>query len=779
MPTKLEELTLIYRRERIRWDETAILECDPVAEPGTVLPIGGDNGQAGFFAADPGVVVKASCQPDELIQGLSYRFYGRWDNHPNHGRQFIAKTFVRVQPHGRGGVIRYLMVTCAGHGVGRATAEKLWDKFQGDAVRILREQPDVAAVAVGKPHFTDAKAAAASEVLREESALEAVHIDLIDLLGGRGFPRDTAKKAVQEWGNRAAVLIRTNPYLLMRFRGCGFLRTDQLYLDQGGNPTALKRQALCAWYAVARDNDGHTWFRPEQVEAGLRQRISGTEVRPVASIVLARRAKILAVRRDEQGRPWVAEWRKAENEKTVAEHVQAMLGAPCQWPEVGNLDASEHQRENADRALQASLGILSGSPGTGKTYTAARLIGRLMTLCGSDLIAVAAHYGKAAVRITEALESYGIRKQATTIHRLLGVASRTAGEGWGFEHDENNPLPFKWIFIDEGSTIDTDLAAALFRACAAGTHLLLIGDVNQLPPIGHGAMLRDLIGAGVPTGELREIRRNSGTIVRVCAAIRDGLPWSFDRELDPENGVNLMLKTTRSNGESREEIVKTLRKLPKLGFDPVWDVQVLVSVNKRSELSRVEMNKRLQGELNPGGEKIPGCPFRKGDKIIRIRRNSLMPVVEDCGSDENRDAINGKIQVCNGEVGRVVEVERKRIFARFPAPKRLIVIPFGKADESEGSSDDDEDSTRTGCDFDLGYACTVHKFQGSEEKIFLYGLDDSPGAMRLGCRELFYTGISRGKFFGICYGKEHTAKAMCLTRAIAKRKTFLRELVQQ
>jgi len=784
MPAKLTELELIYRRERIRWDETAILECDPVDRngDGNSQPKPVDfvvHGRSAMvFDAFSGVTVKANCEPDELTQGLSYRFYGRWETHERHGRQFIARTFVRTQPHGRAGVIRYLVTTCAGHGVGHATARKLWEKFSGDAVRILREEPETAAAAVGMPHFTDEKAAAASECLKEEQAMEAVSIDLIDLLGGRGFPRDTAKKAVAEWGNRAAVLVRKNPYLLMRFRGCGFLRTDQLYLDQGGNPAALKRQALCAWYAVARDTDGHTWFRPEQVEMGLRQRIGGATVNAVAAMRLAKRARVLAVHRDANGRPWLAEYRKAENEQTIVEHVCGMLETPSQWPDAEGLDVSEHQRENADKALAVSLGILAGSPGTGKTYTAARLIGRLIDRCGSELVAVAAPTGKAAVRITEALEFYGIRKQASTIHRLLGVASRTAGEGWGFQHDENDPLPHKFIFIDESSMIDTDLMAALLRACAAGTHLLLIGDVNQLPPVGHGAPLRDLIAASVPCGDLREIRRNAGAIVQACADIRDGKRWQTVDELDPDAGQNLKLLPAASGEACVEKIVDTIKVIRQRRlFDPVWETQVIVAVNRKSPLSRLDLNKRLQGELNPSGKRAGSNPFRVGDKIVCLK-NSLMPVVDDAGPDVNRDAFDGKVFVANGEQARVVQVAEKLTTARLDSPPRLVKIPRGKADAGEDGKDDDS-ATTTGCQWDLAYAISCHKSQGSEWPCVIVALDEYPGARRICTREWLYTAISRAKQICLLVGKRGIADSMCMTRAIAKRKTFLRDLIEQ
>ena len=1133
MPVKLTELTLIFRRERIRFPggDCCILECDePQAVGETQQREFADScgGLNGLLAGSAGMIVKADCPEGELVGGLSYRFYGHWVEHDRHGRQFVAKTFIRVQPHGKAGVIRYLTTTCAGHGVGHATAQKLWDKFQGDAVRILRESPEVAAAAVGMQHFTDAKATAASEVLKDESALESTHIDLIDLLGGKGFPRDTAKKAVAEWGNRAAILIRKNPYLLMRFRGCGFLRTDQLYLDQGGRPAALKRQALAAWYAVARDTEGHTWHRPEVVEGGIRGRVAGADVKPVAAMLLAKRAKMLSVMRNGDGIPWLAESRKAENERTIAEHVRAMLEAPAQWPEVDGLDISEHQATELAKALRAAVGLFGGSPGTGKaqptdakilaptgwvlmgevsvgskvigsdgkptkvlaihpqgmqpvykvslsdgtstectsdhlwhtttrkerqtkkqgalrdtatilatlnrgdgslsnhqlpivcpvefeqgeyslhpyliglllgdgcfrggypkftnpepflvevvksllpngvelrttsnpidysitgnggtnvvtdclrslglmdklstekhipcvylfgssvnrlavlqglldtdastdghniefstsspqladdvvflveslggtstvrsriptyhhngkkrkgsrswrilvmlppsiqpfrlprkleryiprtkypprryitsvervgekvcqcisienpdglyltdhcivthnTYTAARLIGRIIDLCGPESIAVCAPTGKAAVRISEALESYGVNKSATTIHRLLGVASRTAGEGWGFAHDESNPLHHKYVVIDEGSMIDTDLFASLLRALPTGTHLLIVGDVNQLPPVGHGAPLRDMIAAGVPFGDLREIRRNAGAIVQACADIRDGKRWQTVTEIDPNAGENLKLIPAASGVAAAEKIVATIRTIKdaKL-YDPIWGVQVIVAVNKKSELSRRDLNKRLQSEFNPTGERAGSNPFRIGDKIVCLK-NSLVPIVEDCPPDCNRDAEDSKVFVANGEQARVVSVAEKLTVASLDSPKRLVKIPRGtengdgdKENENDQDKDDTMPATNTGCQWDLAYAISCHKAQGSEWPCVIVALDEYPGARRVCSREWLYTAISRAKHVCLMVGKRSIADGMCMTRAITRRKTFLKELV--
>jgi exodeoxyribonuclease V alpha subunit len=794
MPAKLEEITVIYRRERpaCRWGDTCIIECDPIDQAtGEAAPVQSSLSFNDLMQAEDAkrITVKLDCQPDELTQGLSYHLYGRWTTHARHGRQFIAKTFIRSQPHGRAGTIRYLMTTCAGHGVGLATAEKLWKRFQGDAVRILREQPDVAVAAVGLGHWTEEKAKAAAKELADEVALENTSIDLIDLLGGRGFPKTIAKAVVQEWGNTAAAKIRKNPYLLMRFRGCGFLRTDALYLELGGDPGRLKRQALCAWYAIARDTDGSTWHKPEVAESGIRGKIGGTSVDPIAAMILAKRAGMLTVHTDATGRKWIAESRKADNERTIAEHVCEMLKDPAVWPDIATLDVSDHQREELAKALGASLAIFAGSPGTGKTYSAARLIAAIMAAWGSDEVAVCAPTGKAAVRITEALEGYEIRKTATTIHRLLGVAQRTQGEGWGFVHDETNPLPFKFIVVDESSMIDTDLMASLLRACGPGTHVLLVGDIYQLPPVGHGAPLRDLIAAGVPCGELKKIERNWGAIVQACADIRDGRKWQTCEELDPDAGQNLKLIPAASGAKASDEISKLIHKLKSAGVvDPIWGVQVICAVNKKSELSRKDLNARLQRELNAGGQMAAGNPFKVNDKIVCLK-NSWMPVVEDAGQEFNRDALDGKVFCANGELARVVGVAEKLTTARLDNPARLIKIPRGtdnndgqgdgQGENGSGENSDDSAATSTGCQWDLAYAISCHKSQGSEFPVVIVALDEYPGARLICSREWIYTAISRAKLACFLVGKKMIAESMCLTRAISKRKTFLKELITE
>jgi exodeoxyribonuclease V alpha subunit len=709
----------------------------------------------------------------ELTPQIEYRLYGKRENNEKFGPQFRLSTFVIAKPHSRTGVIRYLCKAGQGKGLGEATATALWNKFGADAVRILRESPEVAVAAAGARGFSLEKAQAVAEQLTEWSSIEDCSIDLIELLNGRGFPRDLARKAVKAWGNRASEMIQRDPYKLMRFRGIGFLKTDAMYLDLGLPPTRLKRQAYAAAYAVASDSNGHIWHPVEHAVKGITAKIAGQDCEQEKAISLAKRGKILAERIDSDGKRWVAEKSDADNESFVAQHISNAMAEKPDWPSVEILGGgvSEHQIEQLSRALRGAIGLFCGSPGTGKTFTAAPLIREIINRHGIDSIACAAPTGKAAVRLSESLASYRVPIKATTIHSLLGVDTTPDGDdsrsGWSFKHNEYNPLPFEYIVIDESSMIDLSLMRSLLCARAKGTCILFIGDVNQLPPVGRGAPLRDFIEAGLPYGELTEIRRNAGTIVRACAAIRDNRPMPVDTVLAPSAEPPANLKIIPAvQAIAPKVILDLVAKIRDQRLcDPIWDVQVIVAVNKRSPLCRTALNKSLQAELNPAGYSIPGSPFRVGDKVI-VLKNSTLPL----------DGTQETCFVANGEFGCVVEVHEKRTIVDFKMPDRRVVIPRGVRDPKEGESSDDDSGT--GCDMDLGYAATCHKLQGSSAKIVIIALDEYPGATgQFGVcdKAWIYTAISRAEQICFLVGKSQTIIRMCNRTAIKDRKTFLVE----
>lgn len=442
------------------------------------------------------------------------------------------------------------------------------------------------------------------------------------------------------------------------------------------------------------------------------------------------------------------------------------------WPSItdgGRL--SEHQVERCNLALQRRIGILAGSPGTGKTYCLGEIAFKIVQEHGIESLAVACPTGKAAVRMTESLQASGVDIRARTIHSLLKVQSASDRGGWSFAHNAENPLPYHFLLLDESSMIDTGTAAALMSACPKGSHVLWTGDPNQLPPVGHGAPLRDLIAAGLPYGELREIRRNSGGIVEACAAIRDGQRW--------EPGDNLELVETVSPEQQIDRVRAAIREAASAGLDPVWDCQVLAAVNKKSQLSRVELNRFLQSELNqrPG---VKGQPFRVGDKIVNTK-NGYFPVFDvDADDDETQTNDRGEVYVANGELAEVIDVTESLSVAKLTSPYRVVKILRGKATESDREGDaplDDDSKSSTGSTWELGYCLSVHKFQGSEIPRAIVLGDDYPGARNVCDRSWLYTAISRGKKRCVLVGRRATFDGMCRKQSLKDRKTLLKERI--
>lgn len=457
---------------------------------------------------------------------------------------------------------------------------------------------------------------------------------------------------------------------------------------------------------------------------------------------------------------------------------------------------SAHQRDRLRLATAGPIGILGGSPGTGKTYTTAKLIAQLIGVYGQDQIAVAAPTGKAAVRVTENLAANGLSMRARTLHSLLKIG---ASEG-EFGHNEANPLPIKVLLIDEASMLDTDLACAVFRARAVGTHVLLIGDVDQLPPVGHGAPLRDLIRAGLPYGQLTEIKRQDGSrpnaIIEACAAMRKRKMFAVVPWKERSDEQNLVLLSYPEPEDQTRALIAALGQMQSLGFDPIRDVQILAAVNAKSPLSRKRLNTLLQDELNHSGKQA-GTIFRKKDKVVCTKngRYKLAGHKYDAASlaEEGEVSDENEVYVANGEQGRVQDVQDKYLLVELESPKRLIVVSKGPvrelaressaAKESAGGSESGEgdsgesEATGTGCNFDLAYALSVHKSQGSEWPVAIVMLDESPGAKRVCCREWLYTAVSRAKKLCVLIGQEQAARSMIGRVAINKRRTLLKERI--
>jgi hypothetical protein len=826
------------------------------------------------------VSIKGDADPDELVAGLTYRFYGRWSDYKNKQTQLVEKqfhftSFVQALSHDEDGVVAYLTQVGEGFGMGHGTAKKAWEEWGSSAVQVIRENPREL-LKVNR-RITEDQLRVIGEKLVAMAKTEHATIELTNLLNGRGFSKKLPRKLIQEWGNKAAEYVRKDPYCLMQFRGCGFKLCDQLYLELGHKPSRLRRQALCGWYAVASDNSGDVWFPRAKVVLAIRQAI-GAKADPDRAIEFGERLGrlspehygALAVCRtigtkgplSEAGdREWLAEGKRAEQERrlarlivrameeikpmkltqfemveevelTASEHMrcarcsrlltapevhvwnQRPFGPTCigyisdgtdvtittreawfaehpqvqrilreratnvidlpgfsLWPEASEVKMiDDHQRGELEKALTGRIGILGGSPGTGKTHTTAQLVRAILASgrISPEDIAIGCPTGKAAVRITECLQAAGLPLRAKTWHSLLGIGQSETGEGWSFRHNERNPWPYRVIIGDEESMKDLAMMCAVLAARPRGAHMLLVGDINQLPPVGAGAPLRDLIDAGLPYGELTEIKRASGGIVEACRDIRLGKKWVA--------GDNLHIHPASSPEGQLQFVEHILDRCRGEGLDPVWDCQIIVALNGfqdlkkgQSPLSRHNVNARFQAYLNDE-PKVAGCAFRKGDKIVCLKNGyiSLLDPKNTYGVDESL-LDNGQVYVANGQLAKVLEVEPKSMIAQLEKSDVEIRIPRGKQDE------DGDGEGGSGCSFDLAYGLSCHKYQGSEQSVVIVLIDEYAGAKMVCDRSWLYTAISRAKQDCWIVGKKATAELFCRRQSLPNRKTFLRE----
>jgi exodeoxyribonuclease V alpha subunit len=419
---------------------------------------------------------------------------------------------------------------------------------------------------------------------------------------------------------------------------------------------------------------------------------------------------------------------------------------------------STHQSEQLEIALSAKVGVLTGSAGTGKSHTVQHYLSTLAP--GSYLIVTPT--GKAAQRLNEETE-FGAR----TIHSALGTQRNGHdSDGWSFYYNEANRLPYETIVVDEAFMPSTETMADLFRAVTDSGRILLVGDPNQLPPVGHGSPAYDMLNSGVvPHGHLSDVWRYAGRIATVANAIKDATNWTPSPELDLENQPPENYK--HCEAKFAPAVVNSMRglmeKLVDRGYDPFTEVQVITWMNERGPVCRKKLNGHLQDVLNPNGETQNGLPFRLGDKIICTRNHSRK--VCDADAVVRHDDQPDEIYIANGEIGRVVDWSLSKqkqvqgIIARFG--KKRVAIHKGKNNLDI---------------FDPAYAVTCHKFQGAQSKVVVVIADET--ADRVANRQAWYTAMTRAGELLITIGRMQTILRQCRTVDIVNRKTFLKETLQ-
>lgn len=785
------ELIGKYEGDRFRFDN-ANGSCVVI---GSIRLANGSARVVRDLGMDPedSITVKGEADADELERNGTYRFLGHFREYHNRRtdvkeQQFCFRTFVPHVPHDLEGLVNYLVLSGTGNGIGPAKARMLIKHFGCDGVlEACRTQPEeVAKLTRVKLNLAESFA----ERLREKQAVEVATLEVDRLLTGRGFPKSLGRQCIREWGNKAATTIEEDPYQLMNFRGVGFKLADKLYIELGKDPLSIDRQALCLWYGIASDMEGHTWFPAPEAVSRLHRSIGATGIDFKAAIVRAREygqisedhyGALASIRSDgtdgvltdDGSNLWLAEGKYAAAEERLADYVVKALHEPefSLWPDVDQIEKiDDHQRGELRMALQGRVAILGGSPGTGKTFTVSQLVRAMLASgeVGLDEIGIAAPTGKACVRLTELLQAAGIETTARTWHSLLGVGEQTETGGWAFRHGPGNPLPFKVLIGDESSMLDLPLMRSIFAARMPGAHVLMVGDINQLPPVGNGAPLRDMIQAGIAYGELTEIKRNSGGIVEACAAMRDQQPWLSMTQADDTNLISVPSSKSGMLDALRREI-ESVRDA--MGIDAVWDCQVLVAVNERSDLGRKPVNEFLQNALNPS-PKVGNLRFRERDKVVCLKNGWYESVLHVDVGDEIDTNDRGEVYVANGELGSVERiVDEKFLIVQLSSPHRMVKVPLFR------QKSDDQSESGGAANWDLGYALSVHKSQGSEWPVVFVLLDEYPGARMVCDRAWIYTAVSRAKQKCFLMGDLRLAQQFCRVQKMQKRKTFLRERI--
>ena len=379
------------------------------------------------------------------------------------------------------------------------------------------------------------------------------------------------------------------------------------------------------------------------------------------------------------------------------------------------------------------LSICTGGPGTGKTTVTREIVNHAMA--DGKRISLCAPSGKAARRLSEATGH-----PASTIHRLL--EAKMEGAEFVFTRGEVVPLDCDLLICDETSMISNDLMADLLRAVdVKKTRVLFVGDHDQLPSIGPGSVLRDLLLCGkVPHTELTVIHRFSGDIVKSCHLIKTGEPYTPSPSLDPKNGLNIR-HIEQSNPVKIVSIIRDLvtTRMSARGYDPIRDVQVLSPTNTRTAMSCDGINQALQNALNPS-KPIEGTKFRPGDKAIQTKN----------------EEVNGEY-VVNGDLCEIVSVTKKEITAKFFDPNR--VVTFSKKFNH----------------LLLAYSITCHRFQGSEAPVIIIPVHKSFSFIVN--RPWIYTAISRAKQICITVGQFEAINRAVKVEVASKRKTLLAEKI--
>ncbi len=664
--------------------------------------------------------------------GETVRFRGLWTVHPQYGRQFKAEQVETIMPATLAGIEKYLGSGLI-KGIGPVTAKRIVRKFGLDTLRVIDEEPDrlLEVLGVGPKRLALIKAA-----WEEQRHIKEVMV----FLQGHGVSTGLAVKIFKQYGNEAIHVLQTDPYRLAReVRGIGFITADKIARNLGIPEDAPERIVAAIAYLLGEEADraGHVYLPRDELIRRAKELLDVPEERILQALDTL--VELGEIHIEPPGRPdapgiaeepavYLTPFHRAELGvarrlvRLLTQERVSLLGSRLhvfrefEWESAFMAVQQETGvRLNADQraavrmALTSPVSVLTGGPGTGKTTTVQTII-RFLEAAGLRYL-LASPTGRAAKRLSEATG-----RPAQTVHRLLEV---TMAESLTFKRNESNPLDADMVIVDEASMLDVLLMNHLLKAIRPGTHLLLVGDADQLPSVGAGNVLRDLIRSQViPVVHLKEIFRQpegSYIIINAHRINRGQMPIIDNRNArdfflfkvdDPEAAADLIVDIVR-------------RRIPqKFGLKPE-EIQVLSPMH-RGPVGVGNLNLRLQEALNPGRpggpeRRVGGRVFRPGDRVMQIRNNY----------DK---------EVYNGDLGHIVRIntELQEILVDFDG--RLVPYDFLELDELVHA-----------------YAISVHKSQGSEYPAVVIPVMTTHYIMLH--RNLLYTAVTRAKQLVVLVGE--------------------------
>ena len=677
---------------------------------------------------------------------------GVWVNHPVHGPQLSAESVERRLPQEEEDIVSYLSSGIL-KGIGPATAQRLVERFGTDTLRVLEEEPERLKTIKG---ITAKKAVELSEAFRALTGLRQV----MEFLARYDLPVYLAMAVQRTYGDNALQMLRDDPYILSRAQfGVDFAVADAIAISMGfGGDDPCRLRAAIEYELAHNAGNGHVFLPREKLLAATAQLVDvdtdmvETALDKLIDSFAVVEKPIANVRGCYLPRMYQAE-------TFVAQRLLSMLRTPVeQLRQVDKtIDAIEKeqgvsyaplQRQAVRMAAEGGVLLLTGGPGTGKT-TSLRGIVALYRRMGLD-VALLAPTGRAAKRLGEVTDC-----EAQTIHRALGMSYNEMTGQVAFKKNGSDPLEAHAVIVDEMSMVDLELMQALLEALRPGCRLVLVGDPDQLPSVGAGNVLGDLLRSTVvPAVSLTQVFRQAeqSAIIRNAHAVNLGQPPQLD-----SNQGDFFFLCRRSPDRLVQTVVELCRdRLPKNMNVPADQIQVL-SPTRKGACGTAALNRALQAALNPPAagkrqKQWGDVTFRVGDRVMQTKNNYDVLWEKDDGT-----AGSG---IFNGDVGVIQDID---------SSGELIVLRF-----------DDRTATYTAdllSQLDMAYAITVHKSQGSESPAVI--LVSAPAAPSLMVRGVLYTAITRARRMLIMVGDDTVPAKMAANDRQQRRYSGLRRRLKE